>query len=358
MEQTPLFEEYARHGARVVDFHGWALPVQFSGIVEEHLHTRARAGLFDCSHMGEFMIRGRAGVAALDTLVCGDMVNLREGRCRYTALLNAEGGVVDDCVALRLAEEELLLVTNAGPLAEVSEWLREAIPGVEDISAGMAKIDVQGPASREVLLALGLAAAGPLKYWTGCRTVWEGTELMVTRAGYTGELGYELYLPASAAAEVWRKLVAHEEVKPCGLGARDTLRTEAGYPLNGQDVTPETTALEAGMERFIAWETVFPGKERLLDQRESGGYSVLTAVVSPDRRAPRPGFEVRREGTAIGQVTSGTFGPSVGRGVGLAMLPLGMAAGTALTAGPREMAIETADIPVYKGGTCRMRVDG
>ena len=358
MRKTPLYDNYSRYGARVVDFHGWALPVQFSGILEEHVATRERAGLFDCSHMGEFIIRGAAGIAALDRMVIGDMVNLAIGRCRYSALLNDSGGIIDDCVALRLGPEELYLVTNAGPLDAVTAMLDTAVPGIESVYHRTAKLDVQGPQSRQLLMDMGLAAIAPLKYWTGTRCDWRGAEIIVSRAGYTGELGYELYLPADMAADVWDAILGHGVAVPCGLGARDTLRTEMAYPLNGDDVDETRTPLEASMGRFIAWDSAFPGKARLLAMRDQGDYARLTPVVSADRRAPRHGFEVRLNGEPVGTVTSGTFGPSLGRGVALAYLtPQAAAPGTNLTAGPKDMEIIVAEAPVYKDGTCRVRLD-
>ncbi|MCC6143378.1 MAG: hypothetical protein IT368_06195, partial [Candidatus Hydrogenedentes bacterium] len=151
MHQTPLFDEYARHGAKVVDFNGWALPVQFSGIVEEHLQTREKAGLFDCSHMGEFLLQGKEAIAAFDRLVYSDMINLAVGRCRYSAILNDDGGIIDDCVGLRLSEDEIYLVTNAGPLAEVEKLVCGGNSGAQQVSYDTAKIDLQGPLSRDIL---------------------------------------------------------------------------------------------------------------------------------------------------------------------------------------------------------------
>ncbi len=356
MRQTPLFDACVRHDAKMVDFHGWSLPVQFRGIVEEHLATREKAGLFDCSHMGEFFIRGVEAIRALDTLVIGDMCGLAPGKCRYSAILNENGGIIDDCVALRLGPEEIYLVTNAGPLEKVGALLAERLPAVEDVSDATAKIDIQGPLSRHILLGLGLEAAAPLGFWTGVRCGWRGIELIISRAGYTGELGYELYLPADAADVVWEALLEDGVAVPCGLGARDTLRTEMCYPLNGEDVDETRTPLEAGMDRFIAWNTEFPGKERILAMRGRGGYDLLTPVRSADRRAPRHGFEVFSGGAPVGVVTSGTFGPSVGCGIGLAYLrPEHAAPGTPLTAGPRNLEITTAEAPIHKGGTCRVR---
>ena len=358
MQRTALYDEYARHGAKVVDFHGWALPVQFPGIVEEHLHVREKAGLFDCSHMGEFVLEGESALRAFDRLVFSDMRGLRVGRCRYSAILNERGGIVDDCIGLRLSEDRLYLVTNAGPLEAVSDTLRNLDPGVRDVSFETAKIDLQGPLARGILLDIGLGGVAPFKYWRGGTLTWEGAEIVVTRAGYTGELGYEIFVPNALAVKLWRMLAAHPDVLPCGLGARDTLRTEVGYPLNGADLAPDRTPLESGMDRFIAWDTEFLGKDALLAQRDAGGHKVLCAIRSKSRRAPRPGFDVKQNGDLVGVVTSGTFGPSVGLGVGLALLPPALAApGTQLTAGARDMEIETVAIPIYAGGTCRMKFD-
>lgn len=353
MRFTPLHGIFDRYGAKVVDFHGWALPVQFSGIIQEHLHTREKAGLFDCSHMGEFVLRGADAIAAFDRLVFSDMVNLRVGLCRYSAILNEQGGVIDDCVGLRLDPDTLYLVTNAGPLDEVNGLLAD-IPGVENVSEATAKIDLQGPLSRDILLELGFEALRDVKYWNGLRLTWEGHEIVVTRAGYTGEVGYEIFVPNDLAVPLWERLAAHPAVECCGLGARDTLRTEVGYPLNGEDLAPDKTPLESGMDRLIKWDKEFTGKAALEAQRDSGDHTVLVAIKSPDRRAPRHGFEIKHDGNVVGTVTSGTFGPSVGCGVGLADLPKALSEpGIALTAGPKDMKLETASIPIYADGTCR-----
>ena len=357
MQRTPLHDEYVS-AAKVVDFHGWALPIQFSGIIEEHLHTRKAAGLFDCSHMGEFYIRGEASIAALDRLVYSDYAGLKPGRCRYSAILNAEGGVIDDCVALRLDAETIYLVTNAGPLDDVKAQFAAHGVTAEDVSAPTAKIDLQGPRSRDILLETGLAAVAPLKFWQGTTATWNGHDMIVSRSGYTGELGYELFIAADAAPALWQALLAHPDVRPCGLGARDTLRLEVGYPLYGEDASTETTPLEAGMDRFIHWSKDFVAKDVLAAQAKRNDFGRLTAIQSGDRRAPRHGFEVKRNGEVVGVVTSGTFGPSVGCGIGLARLREDCTApGTALTAGPRDMAIETAAIPIYADGTARITLD-
>jgi len=356
MRQTVLFGEYEGLGAKVVDFNGWALPVQFAGILKEHEQTRTKAGVFDCSHMGEFVLRGAEALAAFERLVFSDFAGLKVGPCRYSALLNARGGIIDDCVGLKLAEDELYLVTNAGPLDEVAALLAAKVPGVENVSDTTAKIDVQGPLARQVMLDVGFEGVADLKYWTGGRASWRGTQVVVSRAGYTGELGYELYIPREIAVDLWRTLLAHEACEPCGLGARDTLRLETSKPLNGEDLTPEITPLQAGLEKLVAWGKDFTGKAALEAQRAAGGYLRLASVVSADRRSPRHGLEVKHGGEVVGYVASGTFGPSLGVGVGFAYLPEALTVpGTELTAGPKDMTIRVAPMPVYTQGTCRMQ---
>ncbi len=356
MLHTPLYEVYETHGAKVVDFHGWALPLQFKGIVEEHLHTRNAAGLFDCSHMGEFLFQGKDSIAALDQYVFGDFTGLKPGRCRYSALMHDDGGIIDDCVALRLDEDSLYLVTNAGPLDEVTRLLCNPAVGAENLCNDTAKIDIQGPVARDVLLSIGFDAVKSMRYWEGLRLNWKDVSVIITRGGYTGELGYELFVQKEHAEELWRLLVAHPAVEPAGLGARDTLRLEMGYLLNGQDITPERTPLEAGLERFIDWNKDFRAREVLKRQYDSGNFSLVTAIRSNDRRAPRQGFSVKESGNEIGVVSSGTFSPSTGCGIGLAMLPRKYSTpGITLTAGPRDIPVTTTSLPFYTKGTCRIR---
>lgn len=358
MTRTPLHGAIEKQGGKVVDFHGWALPVQFAGIIQEHEHTRTKAGLFDCSHMGEFWVEGEEAMAAFDKLVIADALSLRVGRCRYSAMLNEHAGMVDDCVFLRLRDDVFYVVTNAEPLDKVSAVMCNTVPGARDLSAETAKLDIQGPLSRDILLDMGFECVRELKYWHGVETEWRDQPIVLARAGYTGELGYELYVPNALATPLWDALLAYPEAAPCGLGSRDTLRCEVGYPLNGEDVTDRTTPLEANMDKFIAWDSDFVGKDVLAALRDQGGYWKLTAIKTDSRRAPRHDFEVKRDGEVVGRVTSGTYGPSVGHGIGLAYLrPDCTEPGTALTAGPRDLPMETAEIPIYKHGTCRMKFD-
>ena len=350
---TPLYDEHVRAGAKMINFHGWILPLQYAGILEEHAHTRTKASLFDCSHMSEFLLKGPKALRELEGMVFNDMICLRVGRCRYSSILDICGGIIDDIITMKLSEEELFVATNAGPHERVARILYRVCGGL-DLSPTMAKIDVQGPLSRRVLMNVGLTDIAALKYFTVCRTQWNGVEMVVSRAGYTGELGYELFAPNEIAAPLWRALSEQDDVAPAGLGARDTLRLEMGYTLYGQDVNESHTTLEAGMGRFINWDSDFHAKEFLLKQREMGRYKIRTGIRSFDRRAPRPGYEVYHEGRPVGVVTSGCFGPSVGYGIGMAYVPVELSApGIRFTAGPKDMEVETAELPFYKGGTCR-----
>ncbi|HNR34285.1 MAG TPA: glycine cleavage system aminomethyltransferase GcvT [Candidatus Hydrogenedentes bacterium] len=353
MRRTPLYEEHVARGGKMVDFHGWLLPIQFRGIIEEHHHTRSKVSLFDCSHMGEFLLKGAKAMRALEGMVFNDMICLRVGRCRYSSILDTCGGIIDDVVAMKLSEDELFIATNAGPYPRVARTLYR-VCGAQDLSPATAKIDVQGPLSRQALIDAGLGEVASLKYYTVCRAKWGGADIIISRAGYTGELGFELFVPNELAVPIWRRLLEDERVEPAGLGARDTLRLEMGYTLYGQDVDDSHTTLEAGMGRFIDWESDFHAKEFLVMQRQMGKYKIRTGVRSMNRQAPRQGYEVFYEGQPVGVVTSGCYGPSVGYGIGMAYVPVELSKpGVRFTAGPKDMEIEAVELPFYKHGTCR-----
>lgn len=354
MRQTPLFDEHQALGGKIVDFSGWALPVQYAGILQEHEHTRTKASVFDCSHMGEFRIKGAKAIAAYDALITSDTDRIKPGRARYGAMLNDDGAYIDDLITMRLADDELFVVTNAGPLERVSALFTSCVPGLTDVSGATAKIDIQGPLSRDILAGIGLPVAAELRYFGLAQAEWTAYPLVVSRTGYTGELGFELYMPNEAAVPLWRRLLEHPGVAPAGLGARDTLRLEMGYPLSGQDFDHTRTPLEAGQEAFVDWNKPFVGQTALEKQRANGGYFVLAPIQSDSRRAPRHGFDVYNADQAVGAVTSGTYGPSVGHGIGLAYLPPDLAKpGVTLTTGPRRFDIEVTELPFYNGGTCR-----
>ncbi len=354
MHHTPLYHEHLAAGGKIVDFNGWALPVQYAGIVDEHLHTRTACSIFDCSHMGEFTVKGTQAIAAYNNLVISNVEKVKVGRARYGALLNERGGFVDDAITFRMAEDELYVVTNAGALDDVSKLFCGAHEDINDVTFDTAKIDVQGPQSRDVLQTIGMDAAAHLKYFNLCRTSWHGAEIILSRTGYTGELGYEIFVPNDLAVALWKELLAQPNVQPAGLGARDTLRTEVGYLLSGQDMGPETSPLSAGLEPFIDFAGEFIGKDAVVNQREAGGYPVIAGFKTGSRRAPRHDMDLKHGGETVGVVTSGTFAPSLGHGIGLGYMPPHLAApGTVLQAGPRDLDVTVTEMPFYTEGTCR-----
>lgn len=354
MRKTPLSEAQQALGCKIVDFQGWAMPVQYEGILDEHHHTRSRVSVFDCSHMAEFEVEGQEAIEAYGRLVTNDISTLAVGRSRYGAFTTEDGGIIDDVITMRTAEDALYVVANVSTAETVSPILTGISPNVRDVSLETAKIDVQGPEARDVLTQMGFAAAAELRYFRNRWVTWDGYELLLSRTGYTGELGYELFMPNEAAVPLWNALLEHDAVKPAGLGARDTLRLEVGYPLSGQDFDSSRTPLEAHMDAFIAWDSAFPGKAVLERQKADGGYQRLTAIETEDRRAPRPHYEIFDGNQKVGVVTSGAYGPSVGHGVGLAYLDPGyQEPGHRLTAGPRQLTITTATLPFYRKGTAR-----
>jgi aminomethyltransferase len=321
VQKTVLYENHVALKARMVPFAGWMMPVQYSGILEEHLHTRTQAGLFDICHMGEFYVRGPHAAAAMDRLVTQRLDNLAPGQGRYGFLLNDSAKVLDDLIVFCLSGTEFFIVVNAGTRLKDAEWMASHLPeGVtfEDASDRIAKLDLQGPQSGGIMakLAPGADISG-IKRFHGKQIRLDGVPLFISRTGYTGELGYELYFDVSAADKIWNLLLNAEGVKPIGLGARDTLRLEKGMSLYGHELDEAHTPLESSLERFVYWDKEFIGREKLLRQKETGLPRILTGFVCEGRRAAREHFEVRVNDEVVGEVTSGGFSPCLSRGIGL-----------------------------------------
>ncbi|MCX8063666.1 MAG: glycine cleavage system aminomethyltransferase GcvT [Candidatus Hydrogenedentes bacterium] len=353
---TPLYEECKKLGGRFIEFGGWYLPLQFEGIVVEHSHVRQKVGIFDCSHMSEFVVEGKEGISKFSSYSCEDFLSLPVGKCRYTALVDTQGVIVDDIVGFKLDEQTLFIVGNASMREKTANLICGLDVGGEDISDELVKIDIQGPKSRDVLLSLGFDFVKDMKFWTGKECFWGKRIMIVTRAGYTGELGYEFYLSQDMGIEIWRMLTANPLVKPCGLGARDTLRTEMGFPLSGQDIMPGMTPLNASMDRFINWNHQFYGKDIILKQKEDNTYPRLMSIRTYTRQAPRHGQRLLSDGVQKGIVTSGTFGPSVGTGVGIGYLESEVAfPGTQLQVEGKDLRVEVCETPIYKNGTARVK---
>jgi aminomethyltransferase len=326
MRRSPLHDAHLALGARMAEFAGWEMPIQYSGIGAEHRAVREAVGIFDISHMGEFVVTGTGATAWLDSLLTNHVAALASGAGQYTLLLNNDGGVIDDLFLYRISEEAYWLVVNASKIEDDFAWL-EAHRSPEIIlqnqSDDWGAIAVQGPLA--VAVWEGLATGCPLPARHGIR---QDKDLVLCRTGYTGEDGFELFAPCDRIGSWWEQFLK-AGVAPCGLGARDTLRLEKCYPLNGSDLDPEHTPLEAGLGFFVALDKPgdFIGAEKLRQQRERGLVTRLAALLCVGRTPPlRHGYEVvTGDGTVIGELSSGTLSPSRGLGIGLAYLPAGNA---------------------------------
>jgi aminomethyltransferase len=350
--ETPLIEEHKSLGARMAPFGGWLMPIQYTGIIEEHLWTRKQAGIFDICHMGEFLIEAGLSKSSFDRLVTIDLKNMKTSSCRYGFMLNEEGGIVDDLLVYRISDIKWMIVVNAAATANDESHMRKYLTGETDfknISASLGKLDLQGPLAGEVLSELAGAGIKKLRYYTfGYFTVL-GERIIISRTGYTGELGYELYMPGKKIVTLWRRLLEDKRVKPIGLGARDTLRLEIGYSLYGQDVDAKTSPLEAHAERFICWDKEFIGKEALLKQKEAGIPKRMIYFTALSRRAPRHNYRIVYKDQDIGAVTSGSFSPSleVGIGMGYVSREVAISEEIILKEGIAAISAKVTDKPFY-----------
>ncbi len=358
-KRTPLYDRHREMGARMINFSGWLLPVSYSSIVEEHLWTRENASLFDVSHMGRLEVEGPESVRFLDGLLTNRISSLEVGQCRYTLMLNEDGGILDDLVVYRLGEDRFMLVVNAGTTGSDYEWIGSHLPEglrLSDRTSELAKVDLQGPRSREVLEAVLGWDVGGLRYFRFVEERWQGLPILVSRTGYTGELGYELYIDADRVLDLWDALLAHPLVRPAGLGARDTLRLEVGYPLYGQDIHTGVSPISANLERFVDWEKEFVGKARLLREKEEGVKRRLIGVRSETRRPFRHGDKVFSEaGEEIGEITSGSYSPSLGLAIGLAYVDVDFKEGDVVRVkGRGDWEARLFSYPFYTEGTVRL----
>ncbi|GGO75227.1 glycine cleavage system aminomethyltransferase GcvT [Nocardioides deserti] len=327
--RSPLHERHVALGAKMAEFGGWSMPLEYAaGTVKEHTAVREAVGVFDVSHLGKAIVSGPGAAAYVNSTLTNDLGRIVPGKAQYTLCCDdATGGVVDDLIVYLHDDEHVLLVPNAANTAEVVRRLQAEAPEgvtVEDQHRDHAVLAVQGPLSDEVLTAVGLPAGHD--YMSFVVAPFAGTEVVVCRTGYTGERGYELIAPADAALALWDALVEAGEphgMLACGLGSRDTLRTEMGYPLHGQDIALDVTPNEARIGWAVGWsKPAFWGRDVLLAEREAGPKRVLRGLVATGRGIPRPGMSVSLTADVLlGEVTSGTFSPTLRKGVGLALLP-------------------------------------
>ena len=307
--KTPLHDRHAALRARMVPFAGWEMPVQYEGVIPEHLAVRADCGVFDVSHMGEFEVEGPRATALLQATLSNDLDKIGPGEAQYTLLTNERGGIIDDLIVYRLDGFRYLLIVNAANRESDLRWLKEReIPGsdVRDVSDEYALLAVQGPRAIE---RLGLPEAAQFTFAEG---EIDGIHCMVNRTGYTGEKGCEVLVMAEDAGDLWDRVLERGAV-PCGLGARDTLRIEASLPLHGNDITPDTDAISAGLGWCCALEKEFSGAEELRELKARGPERKLVSFVMEEKAIPRRGMAI--EGG--GEVTSGTHSPMLDRGIGM-----------------------------------------
>lgn len=332
LKQSPLHDRHAALGAKFAEFGGWSMPLEYaSGVVKEHTAVREAVGVFDVSHLGKAMVTGPGAADFVNRTLTNDLAKIRPGKAQYTLCCDpATGGIVDDLIAYYQDDEHVLLVPNAANAAEVIGRLRaEAPEGVTviDHHDDYAVLAVQGPRSDEVLTRVGLPVDHDYMSFAEAEFGEPGGPgVVVCRTGYTGERGYELIAANSIAGELWDRLLAAGEehgILACGLGARDTLRTEMGYPLHGQDITIDVTPNEAGLGWAVGWKKeAFWGREPLLAEKEAGPKRRLRGLVAVGRGIPRPGMSVTLVADVpLCDITSGTFSPTLRKGIGMALVP-------------------------------------
>ncbi|MDD5487790.1 MAG: glycine cleavage system aminomethyltransferase GcvT [Candidatus Omnitrophica bacterium] len=320
---TALGDDHLKAGARMVPFAGWSMPLQYTGIIEEHMWVRTHAGLFDVSHMGEFMLSGDTAAGDLERLITCGVGGLSDGMCRYGFLLRQDAGIIDDLIVFRISEKEYMLVVNAGTTGKDRDWITDRLSAgteFEDISGETVKLDLQGPDSVRIMSEFTNGASGGLKRFRSARMNVLSRDALVSMTGYTGEPGYEIFISPADAGYIWEKLLSLEEVRPIGLGARDTLRLEMGYSLYGNDIDEGVSPYEAGLMRFVSKDKDFIGKEALLERGSGNGpVRVLRGFICEGRRSARKGFLLRdSEGREeLGEVTSGAFSPCMKKGIGM-----------------------------------------
>ena len=326
LKKTPLYDTHRSLGAKLVEFAGYEMPVQYTNLIKEHQAVRNECGLFDVSHMGEIVITGRDALKAVDYITTNDASKLTDGKCQYTLLCTETGGVIDDVIVYCINTEKFLICVNGANRARAFKWIVDLISGiatVTDASDDYAQIAVQGPASVEALkIIIEEKVIQSIKPFHFIFADISGKEVLVSRTGYTGEVGFELYMPTTLATEVWSALMATADetgILPCGLGARDTLRLEMGYPLYGNELSETSSPLSAGLKRFVALEGGdFIGKAALLKEATDGPSKVLVGLeLLKGRAIARGGYDIMKDDSIVGNITSGTFSPTLGRPIAI-----------------------------------------
>lgn len=358
LKQTPLGDRHRNMQALMAPFGGWDMPIQYESILAEHAWCRSKAALFDICHMGELLFAGDFSADGLEDVFTFSVKSIPVGRSRYGFLLNADGGIIDDLIVFRLAEDKAMIVVNAATADNDFVVIKERLSGgsFENITARTGKLDLQGPLSREILSALLGPEVASIPYFKFINMNILGVESIVSRTGYTGELGYEIFLPASRVCDLWDLLLKDDRVKPAGLGARDVLRMEVGYSLYGSDIDESITPLESGLEMFVNFDKSFIGRKALLEQQQHGMARKKIAFQVNGRRSPRHEYEITVNGVGGGLVTSGVYSPALGCGIGLGYVRPELAViGTAAVISHERISMEATicELPFFNGGSLR-----
>ena len=329
LRKTPLFEIHKSLGARIVPFAGWEMPVQYSGVMDEHKAVREAAGLFDVSHMGELEIQGEDALDFVQLITTNDASKLSSGEAQYSLICYPDGGIVDDTLVYKISDDKYMLCVNASNVSKDFGWIKEQLKpgmdaGISDLSDSYALLALQGPRAVDILVSLAGDCAKKIKTFSFDFLTLCGEKAMVSRTGYTGEDGFEIFIAPEKAAELWTALMEKGEpfgIKPIGLGARDTLRLEMKYTLYGNDIDAHTTPLDANLGWVVKLDKDnFIGKDVLCGQRKQGVKNKLIGLLVEGKGIPRPGYEVFKDGKKVGHVTSGTMSPSIGIGIAMAYL--------------------------------------
>ena len=324
MKRTPFFGIHQKLGAKIVPFGGFEMPVQYSGIMEEHNVVRKSVGVFDVSHMGEFRVTGKGAMAFLQRVTVNDVSKLAPGQAQYSAMCYEDGGIIDDLLVYMIAADHYMVVVNASNVEKDFTWMSKHVQSdveLRDESDAIALLAIQGPKSQATLQKLTSVDLGSIQYYHFKNGLVDGVEMLISRTGYTGELGFELYFHPDYAEKIWSAIFAAGKefgIAPVGLGARDTLRLEMGYCLYGNDIDQTTNTLEAG----LGWITKmnkgdFIGRPVLEKVKAGGVQRKLVGIVVDEKAVPRHGYPINKNGTSIGTVTSGTFSPSLEKGIAM-----------------------------------------
>ncbi len=358
IKNTPLEQEHVALGGKMVEFAGWNMPVQYEGILQEFDYNRKTVSIFDCSHMGEFLLEGDLETSGLDRIVTQTLKDMPVKTCRYGTMLNPHGGTIDDLIVYKISDIKWMIVVNAANIDKDRRHFLANLTGsakFQDISMQTAKLDLQGPLSRNVLRQL-VPDVERLEYYSFDEFDLLGEKVIISRTGYTGELGYEIYYPWTKAKELWKEILKNDNVKPTGLGVRDVLRIEMCYPLYGHELDETISPLDAGLKKFVDLSKDFIGKEALLKREEGGLKRSTVCFVSQSRRAPRAHHTLYSpDGFELGVVTSGTFSPALGLGIGIGLVRQPLKTGEEIIFGnqkSRNVAAVSAR-PFYKQGSLK-----